>query len=238
MNNKKKIIITGAAGTIGTILRRGLSSEYEISAIDKIAVPQEEIIALDVSNYDQLKEAVKGHDVIIHLAWAYWGDIDHDAMLKVTEQNFQMYTNVYRAAIELNIPRVIMASSVHADKDLFKKGEPSSLKVDRSKPASGGYGAQKQAIESFGHAYANRGLFDVICLRFGAVRPNDKLVPKEESIYLSHKDLVSAVKTVLEANIIPDRYSTFYVISNNPGRIQSVENPFGWEPQDNASNVK
>jgi nucleoside-diphosphate-sugar epimerase len=159
---KKKIVITGAGGIIGAVLRKGLKNDFNLTSLDLKADPENNIQVVDVRDFEALKTAVADHNAIIHLAWAYWGDVDHNVALKVTEQNFLMYTNVYRAAIEAKIPRVIMASSVHADNFWKYKGEPSSLLPNRVHGATGGYGANKRAVEEFGRTYAELELLEVV----------------------------------------------------------------------------
>jgi nucleoside-diphosphate-sugar epimerase len=56
----KKILITGAKGTIGSILCQELT-EYSITSVD---LPE-----YDIRNYEVLKKLAEGRDAIVHLAW-------------------------------------------------------------------------------------------------------------------------------------------------------------------------
>ncbi|MEK7091906.1 MAG: hypothetical protein AAB900_02865, partial [Patescibacteria group bacterium] len=58
---KERIAITGSSGTIGMVLREGLSQDYDITEID---LPK-----VDARDYRQLLNAVQNSRAIIHLAW-------------------------------------------------------------------------------------------------------------------------------------------------------------------------
>ena len=63
-----KILITGAAGTIGQVLMRGLSQKYEVIGIDKKEGPS--VIVADIlKDSERIKDLLKGADVVVHLAW-------------------------------------------------------------------------------------------------------------------------------------------------------------------------
>jgi len=63
-----KILITGASGTIGSVLMKYLSEKHEVTGIDKVS--SENVLILDITNEQQrLRELLKNIDVVIHLAW-------------------------------------------------------------------------------------------------------------------------------------------------------------------------
>jgi nucleoside-diphosphate-sugar epimerase len=63
-----KILITGAAGTIGSVLLKCLSENHNVVGIDKI--PSDNIVTLDIVNeHERLRELTENVDVVIHLAW-------------------------------------------------------------------------------------------------------------------------------------------------------------------------
>ena len=97
-----RVLLTGGEGTIGRVLRDRLP--FELTPFD--------LPACDARDYGQLLAAVQGHDAIVHLAWDVTENHLHNA---VEPDNVVMTDNVYRAAREAGVPRVVMASSVHAD---------------------------------------------------------------------------------------------------------------------------
>jgi len=237
----KKVAITGANGTIGTMLRRGLT-DYEITPID---LPE-----IDVTNYKNLLRVFPGHAAVVHLAWDGRENFRSDI---IVQENKTMLEKVYQAAFETGVPKVIMASSIHAA-DVDWNREPylstaegereimpsliiSTDQVSPDKP----YGATKAYMEALGRQWAKRGLF-VVCIRFGGVNPEDAKIKQGEPRYardwLSHRDCVTLIKHIIEIdqNKLEDNYHQLYGISNNSGRIYSMENKLGWTPKDNSAN--
>ena len=218
----KKIVITGTKGTIGTVLSKGLR-DYEILPID---LPK-----VDVRNYSQLSKAIKGSDTIIHLAWSTRKEnLNSDS---VDTDNTAMFQNIYRAALEYKVKRVIMASSVHAD-TFSNMNNRRLLRIDRDPQPDSPYGAHKIFMEKLGSWYATKGL-EVICIRFGGVFPLNAAYDGDLPITgLSHPDCIELIKMCLEAKTIPNNYVILYGISENTKRIHDYSNPFGWKPKTNA----
>lgn len=115
------VAITGAYGTIGTVVRNGLVDEgYDVAAIDVTEAAQDDPddVQIDLSasrsskDYDRLVSVLEDQDAVIHLAW------------NVAEENFDTYgtapenkwmtENVLEAAREAQVETVIQGSSVHA----------------------------------------------------------------------------------------------------------------------------
>ena len=111
MANKEKIIITGSKGNIGQILQKGLR-DYQITGLD---LPEG-----DVRDYETLTRIASGHFAIIHLAWDT--EVDNFLSGKINPENSQMFFNVYKAALEHKVQRVLVASSVHANRFYEWKG--------------------------------------------------------------------------------------------------------------------
>lgn len=233
---KKRVLITGAAGTIGTILRKGLGEFYLLTLLDLIAVENENSIALDVANeFSRLKEIFSGHDVIIHLARDNRGGFKSGD--NWVPENDVMIWNVYKAAVESGVKRVIMASSIHAV-DFSNWEKPGLIPPDEYPNPDTPYGAMKIFMETMGKYFsAKRGL-EVICLRFGGVNPEDvpemSDEPDYQRIWLSHGDLVNLVKQSIEMKEIPGNFQIVFGVSNNTGRVHDFKNSVGWLPKDNA----
>lgn len=219
----KKIIITGAKGTIGTVLRKGLK-KYLITALD---LPE-----FDVRDYQKLLQIFPSHDVVIHLAWDV--KIENDLSGKINPDNCLMTYNVYQAAFESKVKRVIMASSVHADEFLGRK-RPGLLKPNKIPTPTNPYGANKVFMEALGRYYAKYKGLEVICIRFGWVNPQNS--PNASLNYLnltwlSHRDCLNLIKKCIETKKVPQKFCIVYGVSNNSKRIHDLKNPFGWLPKD------
>lgn len=227
---KKKVVITGALGRIGTIIREALGDQFSFTLLDnKTDFPD------CVSDIIPLKNILKGKDAAIHLGW----DSKENWKSTITRpKNKKMLENVYRAALETGVKRVIMASSIHADTygdwDNTISMSPDTIPVPDSP-----YGATKVYMEALGRYYTRHHGLEVICIRFGGVGHDDK--PRNEKdyekIWLSRRDCANLIKCCIEAPIAPRNFSVFYGISNNTGRIHDWKNPVGWVPVDDASKV-
>jgi len=118
-----KIAITGASGNLGQrVTRIALDHGHTVVGIDKAASAQTthddadkharfRHIELDVRQYDQVLEALRGNDAVIHLA-----AIPNPGDYVVESHNLNVVAswNVLRAAAELGIERICQASSINA----------------------------------------------------------------------------------------------------------------------------
>lgn len=232
--NSKRIAITGAHGVIGAFLVAELSHHgYEITQLVRAST--------DINNYDGLVQALAGHVTVIHLAWNSRAEDVNSG--QADQDNTRMFSNVYRAALEAKVKRVIMASSVHAHG--FYNVTPGNLihPYDLPTPDSP-YGASKVHMEALGRFYATKGL-EVICIRFGAfgrqnippvvTRRNNPIEKIKRAVWLSRDDCVGLVRKCLEAPSLPNNYELLYGISNNSGRVHDITNHIGWVPHDDAN---
>lgn len=218
----KKVVITGSQGIIGSILMGGLKG-YELMPAD---LPE-----VDVKDYGAILKLSKNAYAIIHLAWDT--KKENYASRDIDPDNSLMYKNVYKAALQNKVKRVIMASSVHADNFRGWKSNNLISPSNRPRPVCA-YGRHKLAMENLGKAYSKKGL-EVICVRFGCVAPLSN-IPFDEirSVGLSHPDCISAIKKCLDAKFVPNNFSVFYAVSENKQRIHDYTNPFGWKPRTDA----
>ncbi len=216
----KRIIITGSNGVIGNVLKKGLS-DFDILGLD---LPHH-----DISRLETLSNAIDGHDAIIHLAWNTQRDENYS--IDINPLNAKMFSNVYKAALDIGVRRVIVASSVHAD-DFYNHAGPELLSPHSMPTPTSPYGADKVFMETMGRHFASRGL-EVVCIRFGGVFAENTVNrggEREHDVFLDHADCVSLVRTILEAEKIPGNFSIVYAVSDNEGRVHDVSNPFGWRP--------
>ena len=216
-----KIAITGSGGIIGKVLVNGLT-EYEVTPLD---LPEH-----DIRDYDKLRKLIGGHDIVIHLAWNTKTENIHSQ--EPDPDNTLMFSNVYRAALEAKVSRVIMASSVHTDN--YKLAKPRKKLIPYTLPSpTTPYGAHKVFMESLGRYYANKNL-EVICLRFGNVNRKNKPLKEDRTVWLSHHDCIELVKTCIDAKSVPKGYSIIYAVSDSKARVHDYSNPLHWKPVNNA----
>jgi nucleoside-diphosphate-sugar epimerase len=120
MDKIKKIFITGGAGYVGAMLAPFLVSKgYELTVYDLMiygenVVPDDQKIKKikgDIRDIESVKNAMKGHDAVIHLAC-----ISNDPSFELNPNlgksiNLDAFEPIVKAARELNIKRFIYASS-------------------------------------------------------------------------------------------------------------------------------
>ena len=105
-----KILITGASGTIGSVLMKCLSEKHHVIGIDKVS--SKNVMTLDIANeQERLYELLKDIDAVIHLAW----DIKEagTALDVAITENKIMGEIMYAFSLEQKVKRFILASSVH-----------------------------------------------------------------------------------------------------------------------------
>lgn len=226
----KKILITGSRGKIGGIITARLSKSNEVIGLD---LPEG-----DISDYEFLLQKMQGVDIVIHVTQSrpqYENRRENPRIGKIDPVNVLLEMNVFTAAIKAKVPRLIMASSVHADSFEEYKGNELLTVPGSYKPTSL-YGGHKLIIEEMGRFYAKHYNLEFIGIRFGGVTEDNsvKTFGKEREVWLSHNDLANAVEACVNAETVPDAYAVFYAVSNNDGRIHDTKNPFGWEPKDNS----
>lgn len=112
----KKLVLTGAAGRLGSYLRAPLSKMCETlvstdlaDSIENLAA-NETYVKADLSNLDDMLEVLKGADMVVHFG-AYGDEAPFETILG---PNIIGAYNVWEAAYRNGVRRVVYASSIHA----------------------------------------------------------------------------------------------------------------------------
>ncbi len=245
----KKVLITGMSGLIGGILRRRLESVggYELTALNRRPLEGVRCFQADIADLEGIKPAFQGQDVVVHLA-AYLGGQDFEGQLR---GNVVGAYNVYEAARQAGVKRVIFASSGNAIRGFelvppyshiaagdYDKVPPDFPKITHEmvRPSEI-YGAAKVWGEALGRHFSDAHGLSVLCVRIGSVsRQNRPRSTREFAIYLSHDDVAGILHSCIEA---PDdlKYDIFMATSNNKWSYRDLTHArevLGWEPKDSA----
>jgi len=241
-----KILITGINGLIGNVLRDAFQNRYEVYGLDLEGEFSDRVLSADLSDYQQTARVlnqVGPMDAIIHLA----GDPSVQASWEsVLSANIIGTRNIFEAARECGVPRVVFASSNHAtgayhgfEPNLNTFTQPQSPKISPSDPVrpDSDYGVSKVFGEALARYYADRWDIKAICLRIGAVLKDDDPTANSQNrkIWLSHRDLIQLVEKSLSTNVT---FGIYYGVSNNQGAFWDIHNAradLGFEPVDDAS---
>ena len=164
MPGKRVVLITGAAGLFGGILRSHWGDRYglrlsDIRPLEDLA-PHEEFVEADIVVYEQLLQACQGVHTVVHLA-AYPGDGAefYDTLLQL---NIIGAYNAFHAAHEAGCRRLVFASSIDAVKGYWDEGE---VGWDVPVYPTNIYGASKCWGEALGRVYSHQHGLSCICAR-------------------------------------------------------------------------
>ncbi|MSP77511.1 MAG: NAD(P)-dependent oxidoreductase [Rhodospirillaceae bacterium] len=227
-NNKtRKIVFTGAAGGVGTMIRPLLAPLYPglvLSDKNKPAnlLATEKFVAADLAKPDEVAALVKGAHSVIHLG-GYSVEGPWDAIL---QSNIIGCYNLFEAARQAGVKRVIFASSNHAV-GFYRRSQ--KIRTDVTVRPDGRYGVSKAFGEALGAMYSDKHGMSVTCLRIGNVGPIP-LDTRRLSIWVSPEDLVQLIRIGLEHPGI--RYEIMYGASDNAASWwdNSVARKLGYRP--------
>ncbi len=226
----KTILITGAAGDVGTHLRRELVGKYVLKVSDlrslKKINKEEKFVRADISKFSDALRITKGVDAVVHLG-GYSVEGPWDAILNA---NIVGCYNMFEAARINGVKRIIFPTSNHAT-GFYRRDETIDHRV-YPKP-DGRYGVSKVFGEALGSLYADKYGMQVLCMRIGNVNP----VPIDKrrlSIWFSPRDLAQLVTIGIEHPEI--RFEIVYGVSRNKRSWYDNSNAhrLGYRPQDDS----
>lgn len=250
MSDKKKVLITGAAGLVGGVLRDGLKDDYELSGVDRVAIEGFNSLVADTTDLDSVLPAYEGIDTVIDLASV---PSDKTPWEVVHQNNLTSTHNAMEASRRAGVKRLIFASSNHATGNYeddypysaivagqYGGIDPDNIPyVTTSMPIrpDGSYGIGKVFGEATGRHFSDRHGLSVICLRIGTLnRASRPLSVRHFATLLTHRDLVHLVDRSIQAPL-EIKFGIFYGVSNNKWRIWDISNSrdsIGYNPQDNS----
>jgi len=240
LTDKRRVLLTGAAGRIGTAFRKHAGDRYtfRLADIKPVLDPDgHEVLTCDLADPEAARLACDGMQTVIHLAAN--PHTTAEFYKDLLEPNFKATYNMYRAAKDSGCERLIFASSVNA-----VGAYPHERQVRESDaPCPGNvYGASKAFGESLGayFAYGNEKLSN-ISIRIGAVG-DPKNLPADtpdfvRAIYISFRDLCHLLDRCVET---PDiAYAVIHGVSNNRHNWLSLTETsrlLDYHPQDDTFN--
>jgi uronate dehydrogenase len=226
-----RILVTGAAGDIGRVLREGLAGRYELLRLsDRQAMAPagtgEEVVIADLTDAAAVAVLMGGIDAVVHLG-AIAGEADWETILA---NNIGATWNVFEAARLAGVRRIVFASSNHVVGFHARNRTIDHRAAHRPDTR---YGLSKAFGEDLGRLYADKHAMEVVCLRIGSFEAQPH-VARHLSTWISHGDMVRLVTTALET---PDiGFEVFYGVSRNTRSFWDNRraHALGYEPEDNA----
>jgi nucleoside-diphosphate-sugar epimerase len=241
------VLVTGMSGLIGGAVRQHLSGKYQLSALNRSAVPGVTTFQADIADLDAIAPAFAGQDVVVHLAG--FKGIEWD---KLHQANVVGAYNVFEASRRAGVRRVIYASS-GATISGWQKEEPYKAilegRYDDVPPtwpmlthetpirSWSLYGSTKVWGEALARYFTETTELSIICLRIAVVTREDRPTsPEIAPVWCSQRDVAQMVERCITAP--PDlRFDIFNVVSNNKWGFRDISHArdlVGYAPQDSA----
>jgi uronate dehydrogenase len=226
------VLITGAAGGVGTMLRTRLARPGRtlrlLDLAPMTAGDGEQVVQATITDLGAMTEACAGVDAIVHLA----GQSTEGPWDRVLDLNINGTYTVFEAARRTGVPRVVFASSNHAVG--FHTPQDFPLSEDTTLLPDTYYGVSKVAGEGLAALYAHRYGIDAICIRILTCYPEPPDA-RALSTWLSPDDCGRLFEACLTAPA-PGFRVVYGVSANTRGGWVSLDGAraLGYEPQDDA----
>ncbi len=226
-----KLVLTGAAGTLGSVLRGPLSKlakefvSTDIAESIENRAHNETYKQVDLADLAGVTDLLEGADMVVHFG-AIGNEAEFDAILQA---NIVGAYNVWEAAHIHGLRRVVYASSIHAV-GMYPKSEFIGTDVPHRPDTF--YGLAKCFAEDLGRMYWDKRGLEAVCLRILSCAPirNTRAL----GTWLSHDDLIQLVTRAIDTPTTG--FSIVYGVSNNDRvPVDNARASFlGYRPQDNA----
>ncbi|WP_405596416.1 NAD(P)-dependent oxidoreductase [Streptomyces sp. NBC_01410] len=228
----RTVLLTGAAGGLGTLMRGLLPAYgYELRLFDATSIEGEpDAITADLADKEALRKAMRGVDAIVHLA-----GISLEAPFeKILRSNIEGTYNLYEAAREEGVERIVFASSNHAVGFTPRpQGDDPLIPVDTPRRPDTFYGLSKCFGEDLAQLYWDLHGIQTVSVRIGSCFMEPTSV-RMLSVWLSPGDCARLFHAALTAENVG--HTVVYGSSANT-RLWwdlSTARSLGYEPQDDS----
>jgi NAD(P)-dependent dehydrogenase (short-subunit alcohol dehydrogenase family) len=231
------VLITGAAGNIGSYVASHARSDLTLRLLDQPGSEwgdlraHGEVVEADITDLEAMKQACAGIDVVLHLAGnpnpsATWAEL--------LPTNIVGTYTTFTAAKAAGCRRIVFASSIHA-----VSGGPPDVQVKTSEPVNPGdlYGVSKCFGEALGRYMAEQEGIAVIAVRIGAFQPIERADEPEATVlldsFVSFRDLDQLLNLALRAEDV--RFAIVHGLSDDRFKrldISDTRALLGYDPQD------
>jgi NAD+ dependent glucose-6-phosphate dehydrogenase len=247
---RRKVLITGASGLIGSLTLQHLRDKYEFSSLSRRQVARVPHLSADIGKgVAEIQPAFTGIHTVLHLAAAEGPGENYDWVATMAG-TVQGTLNVYEASRIAGVKRVVFFSSgmvqlaYEWDAKLpygtLANGPdneiPASwpiLEVDAPLRPDSPFAVGKLFGENLGRYYADKYGISTLVVRSGAVLRGDRpTLRRHYPGYLSQSDCMQMIDKCLSA---PESllYDVFNALSENKYRWRSTEHTkqvLGWKP--------
>lgn len=227
----KKLVLTGAAGRLGSHLREPLSRLADDFVSTDIAgdigrlYPGERYVPADLADLDAMCAVIEGAEMVVH-----FGAVGDEAPFEtILGPNIVGAHNVWEAAYRTGARPVVYASSIHAV-GMYPKTERIGTHVAHRPDTF--YGLAKCFAEDLARLYWEKRGLEAVCLRILSCAQVTST--RALGTWLSYGDLVHLVERAIDTPVTG--FTVVYGVSDND-RVP-VDNSaaafLGYRPKDNA----
>jgi NAD(P)-dependent dehydrogenase (short-subunit alcohol dehydrogenase family) len=237
---RPSILITGAAGGLGSLLARKLSHSFSLSLLDCKPLPFHTTLPFyrqNLADRADLSSYLTGVETIIHLAGEPTARVPWESLLA---SNVLATQNLLREAHRLGGRRVLLASSVQV-----MEGYPPGTDITPDLPVwpVNRYGVSKACAEIIAARFGRKPGMSVLCLRLGWVLPHFdwRITPWSPylDLVLTEADFVRVVEAALQRGMGAP-FEIHHALSDNRRKrlnIDSARRALGYSPRDDSYRI-
>ncbi|MFT5785102.1 MAG: uronate dehydrogenase [Ascidiaceihabitans sp.] len=227
----KKIVLTGAAGRLGSHLREPLSKLADELVSSDLAddlgtlYDGETYVKANLTSLDDMTALLEGADMVVHFG-AYGDEAPFDTILG---PNIIGAYNVWEAAYKNGVRRVVYASSIHA---VGMHAKNDFIGTDAPHRPDTFYGLAKCFAEDLASMYWDKRGIESVCMRILSAANVGN--PRAVGSWLSYDDLIQLVTRAIDTPVTG--FAVIYGVSNNDrAPVDNAKASFlGYRPKDNA----
>jgi nucleoside-diphosphate-sugar epimerase len=244
-SSRRKVLVTGAAGNIGSYFAEHAHLKYDLRLMVRPSEAKEdvdqirgfgEVVSAELTDLERLKALCQGIDTVIHLAA---NPSPSTTWESAVSDNITGTYHTFVAAKSAGVRRVIYASSIHA-----VSGYPPDVQVKTSEPVNPGdlYGVTKCFGEALARYMAEKEGLSAICIRIGAFQPresaqSDKGISMLDA-WVSRRDLQQLIERSIEVENL--NFAILHGLSDNRFKrlnISDARKLVGYAPQDDLTEI-
>lgn len=241
MTARTSVLVTGAAGRIGSAFVQEMNDRYQFRLVDRVErvrdlLPDVEALVLDLTDPGACRRAAQDMEVVLHLAADPSPRADYHGSLR--SNNFDATYNIFRAAVDAGCRRVVFASSVQT---VLGYPPDDETATGASWWPLNMYAVSKCYGEAAARMFAATEGISAICVRIGAYhRPGlgDPDQRHELPAYVSPRDLNQLLRLCIDAEGID--FAVVHGQSNNRVKrlsLQETRDLLGYAPLDDGFEI-
>lgn len=236
----RTVLVTGAAGRIGSYFAEHSADRYDLTLMDHPDADMSglaefgRVVQAPLGDLAALKKHFAGQDTVVHLAANPSAEATWDSVL---QDNITGTYHAFVAAAAAGCRRVVYASSVHAI-----SGYPVDRQVQSDDPVNPGdlYGVSKCFGEAMARFMATQHGLSSIAIRIGAFQPPDKAEEPDSvglmNTFVSDRDLTQLIQCCIDDQTL--QFAIFPGLSDNVFNRMNIADArelVGYQPMDDLT---